>query len=241
MKVIPVLDLMAGQVVRGIAGRRHEYRPIVSRLCDSSDPLAIARAFRDHLGVAELYLADLDALAGNPPCWNVYAGLRSEGFQLWVDAGIRHAEDAVALVSARVDRVVVGLETVAGPAALEAICQTHGHRIVFSLDLKEGQPLAVANAWEEIEPFAIASQAIGLGVTSILVLDLRRVGTGTGTGTEDLCRRVSASFPLVQLAAGGGIRGVADLRRLQDSGVHAALVASALHDGVIKPGDWPST
>jgi phosphoribosylformimino-5-aminoimidazole carboxamide ribotide isomerase len=164
--------------------------------------------------------------------------LQSDGFRLWVDAGICLADDAGPLAGIGIERLVVGLETVAGPAALAAICQAHGKRIIFSLDLKGGQPLAVANAWQTSDPFEIAGQAVALGVTSILVLDLQRVGTATGTGTEDLCRRVSAAHPHVELTAGGGVRGLADLQRLQDSGVHAVLIASALHDGIIKPGDW---
>src|SRR5262245_16458600 len=111
MKIIPVLDVLGGQVVRGIAGRRHEYRPIVSRLCASSAPLAIARAFRDHFGLEELYLADLDALAGNPPRLDLYAALRADGFRLWVDAGIRQPGDAELLADAGVERLVAGLET----------------------------------------------------------------------------------------------------------------------------------
>lgn len=237
MQIIPVLDVLEGQVVRGIAGRRQDYRPIVSRLCRSSEPLAVARAFRDHFGLAELYLADLDALAGRPPRLDLYAALRSDGFRLWVDAGIRQAVDAEPLAAAGVERLVVGLESVAGPTALAAVCQAHGQRIVFSLDLKDGVPLVVANDWETTDPFEIARQAVAAGVMCLLVLDLRRVGTGAGTGTEDLCRRVAESFPQVALAAGGGIRGVADLRHLQDCGVHVALVASALHDGILLPGD----
>ena len=46
LRIIPVLDLQAGQVVRGIAGERQNYLPIVSRLTTSSRPLGIAQAFR---------------------------------------------------------------------------------------------------------------------------------------------------------------------------------------------------
>jgi len=45
MRIIPVIDLMHGQVVRGIAGQRHTYQPIQSRLVASADPMAVARAF----------------------------------------------------------------------------------------------------------------------------------------------------------------------------------------------------
>jgi phosphoribosylformimino-5-aminoimidazole carboxamide ribotide isomerase len=44
---------------------------------------------------------------------------------------------------------------------------------------------------------------------------------------------LAAAHPEVEVSAGGGVRGVADLRRLRDCGVRAALVASALHDGAV--------
>ena len=67
MRVLPVLDVLKGHVVRGVAGRRQEYRPIQSRLASSSQPLAIAGGFRRHFGLTEFYLADLDAILGGPP------------------------------------------------------------------------------------------------------------------------------------------------------------------------------
>jgi phosphoribosylformimino-5-aminoimidazole carboxamide ribotide isomerase len=55
----------------------------------------------------------------------------------------------------------------------------------------------------------------------------------TGTGTDELCGRLAATYSEVEVWAGGGVRGLADLRRLQDCGVRAVLVASALHDGTL--------
>src|SRR5262245_32896730 len=123
MRVIPVLDLKDGQVVRGIAGRRHEYRPVVSRLTPSSQPADVARAFRDHLGLTELYLADLDAIAGAPPALPAYAAVRALGLRLWVDAGVRDLADAEPLAAAGIEGIVAGLETLRGPAALEGLCR----------------------------------------------------------------------------------------------------------------------
>ncbi|HKB34931.1 MAG TPA: HisA/HisF-related TIM barrel protein, partial [Gemmataceae bacterium] len=57
------------------------------------------------------------------------------------------------------------------------------------------------------------------------------VGAGSGTGTEELCRWLAEAYPGVEVAAGGGVHGPDDLRRLRTCGVRAVLVASALHDG----------
>ena len=44
MLLIPVIDLLDGQVVRGVRGERARYRPIESALCRGSEPLAVSRA-----------------------------------------------------------------------------------------------------------------------------------------------------------------------------------------------------
>src|SRR5712691_3128794 len=100
MRIIPVLDLKAGKVVRGIGGRREDYRPIASRLTPSCHPVDVAVAFRTHFGLAQLYLADLDAIAGALPDLATYGSLQSNGFRLWVDAGIHEAEMAGRLAEA---------------------------------------------------------------------------------------------------------------------------------------------
>jgi phosphoribosylformimino-5-aminoimidazole carboxamide ribotide isomerase len=237
MRLLPVLDLQGGVVVRGVGGRRPDYRPVVSRLTTSTRPLDVAEAFRTHFGLEELYVADLDAIGGAPPAVAVYRELREGGFRLWVDAGLRVAADAVPLAAAGVEGFVAGLETVAGPAGLAALTRDFGDRVVFSLDLKDGQPLGDVSAWDRDDGLSIAAQALALGVRRLLVLDLARVGGGGGTGTEDLCRTLVARHRGVEVFAGGGVRDSADLRRLRDWGLAGVLVASALHDGRLRPGE----
>jgi phosphoribosylformimino-5-aminoimidazole carboxamide ribotide isomerase len=237
MRILPVLDVMGGVVVRGIGGRREEYRPIVSRLTSSCVPIDVARAFRDHLGCAELYLADLDAIRGAAPAWDIYEGLRRAGFALWVDAGVRDAKGARALAAVGAEGVVIGLETIRGPTELARACADLGSRVIFSLDLKGGEPLGGRSAWQRPDAKRIAAQAIALGARRLLVLDLLRVGEGRGLGTEALCAALVAEHPDVEVAAGGGVRGPTDLRRMRECGIGAALVASALHDGTLRRED----
>ena len=62
-EILPDLDLMGGVVVRGVAGRRDSYQPISSRLVDSAEPIQVARAFQEQLGLDRLYVADHGATA----------------------------------------------------------------------------------------------------------------------------------------------------------------------------------
>jgi phosphoribosylformimino-5-aminoimidazole carboxamide ribotide isomerase len=237
MRILPVLDVMGGVVVRGVGGRRHEYQPVVSRLTPSKAPTDVARALRDHLGLSEMYLADLDAIGGAEPAWKLYEELHRAGFSLWLDAGLRDAPGARALAAAGVEGVVIGLETIRGPADLAAACADLGDRVVFSLDLKGGEPLGNLAAWQRPDARGIAAQAVALGVRRLLVLDLLRVGEGGGLGTEALCAALATDHLGVEVAAGGGVRDLDDLLRLRDCGLSAALVASALHDGTLSRRD----
>ena len=242
--ILPVLDLMQGQIVRGIAGQRHAYRPIKSTLVQSADPLAVAQAFRTHFGFTEFYLADLDAIQHGQPALGVYQALQTAGFRLWIDAGLRTSQDAtlISLLEADAASIIVGSESVAGPDELQRIVERAGvERVVFSLDLKAGQPLGRADLWPLVDAWSIAEHAISaLGIRRLIVLDLACVGVGAGIGTETLCLRLKQTFPDVQLTAGGGVRNSDDVSRLVVLGIDRVLVASALHDGRLTPSDLAS-
>jgi len=239
MRVIPVVDLMRGQVVRGVAGRREEYRPIESVLCDDPSPAAVGDAFR-RLGFSEAYIADLDAIGGAEPDWRAYEALIECGLRLLVDAGAGTRQRAEAL--ARFDdtgrqlaAVVVGLESIADHAELAvAIEAVTPDRLIFSLDLRAGVPITRVLHWRQLPAEAIAAKVIELGVRRMIVLDLARVGVNEGIGTAGVCRRLREAHPDLQIISGGGVRSADDLQLLAQAGCDAALVASALHDGRLR-------
>ncbi len=231
MRIIPVIDLKGGQVVHAVGGRRDEYHPIRSQLVDSSCPEIVARTFRDRLGLDELYVADLDAIAGGEPALATLSALVGMDMRLMVDAGVRSAAAAAAVQSAGVRGVILGLESVGGPDLVREIVARMGPESVwFSLDLKHGRPLGDARGWREPTAEGIAAEVIAIGVRRLIVLDLARVGERDGTGTDDFARWLLGFEPDLQLVVGGGIRDDADLARLEAIGVSGALVATALHE-----------
>lgn len=232
MQLIPVLDVMGGVVVRGVAGRRSEYRPIVSSLCRSAEPAAVVRAFQDQFNLYDFYLADLDAIAGAPPARTIYRQLHDQGARLWVDAGIRSLAGALDLASTDIAQVILALETVPGPDEVRDICTHLGpERLIFSLDLQSGRPLTDSHTWGAASAQTIAQTVIQSGIRKLLLLDLCSVGVGQGPGTDALTLVLRQRHPEVSLITGGGIRGSGDLFHQARLGVSAVLVASALHDG----------
>jgi len=67
----------------------------------------------------------------------------------------------------------------------------------------------------------------------IVVLDLVRVGTERGVNLRTVMEILERTS--VEVITGGGIRRIKDLEELREIGVSAALVATALHKGKMKP------
>jgi HisA/HisF family protein len=237
MRVIGVLDLLAGRAVHARAGQRASYGPvqmIAGSRIDPGDALALARAYTDRLGLAELYVADLDAILGGTP-QQALAGALTALAPVWLDAGISSVDQAHVAIALGAAHVIVGLETLSSFEALAEICAAvGGDRVAFSLDLRDGQPVSFP-AGPLAAPLT-AARAAHAGAGTVIVIDLTRVGTGSGPDF-DVIERTRDAVPHLTLLAGGGVRGLDDLARLADSGCDGALVATALHDGRIGTGD----
>src|SRR5438093_937327 len=91
VRLIGVIDLLGARAVHARAGRRDRYQPVeaVARFSiPAGDPLSLARAYTDHLGITELYIADLDAILGRGPQDGVIASLAALGAPIWLDSGV---------------------------------------------------------------------------------------------------------------------------------------------------------
>lgn len=243
MRIIPAIDLMGGVVVHGVAGRRAEYRPLVSSLVADPQPATVARSLIDMLGLSEFYVADLDAIAGREPDGASYDSLLNAGARLWIDAGVadlgRNEELlAFAMRTPAITGIIVGLESLSDASLLDSLIKYVGpQNLIFSLDLIGGNPCAVAPQWKNSSPLEIAADVAATGVRRMIVLDVSAVGVGQGCPTLDLCRELHKRHPEFELISGGGIRGISDIDELDCVGCDAALIASALHDGRIKLED----
>jgi len=227
MILIPVIDLLKGQVVRGVRGDRQAYRPIESALCASSDPVTVARVLVDHCAARQLYVADLDALMGGQPQHEVLRDLlvALDGIELWLDAGFADADAAAALgaqLAPHSPRIVpvFGSESLRSRAALEDCRARFGMAgAVLSLDRRDGQRLDPAGCWD----------AMSLWPQRVIVMTLERVGSGAGPDLETMAE-LHRMAPSTTLVGAGGVRSADDLARGRAAGAGAWLVASALHD-----------
>ena len=244
MRIIPVIDLRDGRAVRGRSGDRESYRPVDSRLpggpaTDLSEPAALLLAYREALRPDTVYVADLDRIAGrgdNDSILQELVAAAPEVRFLW-DGGF---SDAAALARApRSGRVVpvIGTETLRSIEELRPLSRARaGSRPVLSLDLRAEGVVSRSALVAPIGEERLLVQAGRCGFRTVIVLFLDRVGTSLGLPLDRL-GRLRAAAPDIELLAGGGIASIDDLRCLRAAGFGGALLATALHDGSIAPGD----
>jgi phosphoribosylformimino-5-aminoimidazole carboxamide ribotide isomerase len=236
MRVIPVIDLKRGAAVHAVRGERERYRPLRSTIDDGSDPVRLTRAVRDRFGLDELYVADLDAIAGGPANAEVVAALAGEA-RVMIDAGAVTGAAIARLLELGVARVVIGTETLPGPGALRRLrAELPDAPLTVSLDLRSGCVLSPDPELAGTVAAGALARLTDAGTREAIVLDLARVGSGEGPDVT-LLAELHARFPEVELVAGGGVRDSADLRALADAGAAGALVATALHGGAIGVGE----
>jgi phosphoribosylformimino-5-aminoimidazole carboxamide ribotide isomerase len=243
MRIVPVIDVKGGVVVHGVAGDRANYGPIRSVLANDPRPATVARAFAETGAFQDVYVADLDAIDGAPPDWESLRQIARSGLRIWLDAGVdsvarlrevTHFDECAAALAA----IILGSESLRDLETLrEASVALGPSRCIFSLDLRDTQPLTSCDSWRGLPSAEIAAAAFDRGVRRMILLDLATVGTSRGPQSLELARRLGAEHPDLELIGGGGVRGLDDLRSLAAAGFSAALVATALHTGAILPSD----
>jgi phosphoribosylformimino-5-aminoimidazole carboxamide ribotide isomerase len=218
--LIPVIDLKAGQVVHARAGQRALYRPIQTRLTQSSAPHDILEALLALGQFAHVYVADLDAITGVGNHDDLLAELAQHfAIEFWVDRGIA-SSDRLSLPLRRVVPVIgsESIDTLDDVARIRSAVGPEAY--VLSLDYR-GDAL--------VGPVGIDAMP-QLWPRRVIAMTLARVGSGAGPDFDRL-RRISAIAPDRRVYAAGGVRNLNDLVALQNEGVAGALVATALHDG----------
>jgi HisA/HisF family protein len=226
LRIIPVIDLMHGQVVRAQMGDRATYRPLESPLSPTSDPVAVVRGLLAVYPFPTLYVADLDAIQSQGDNVRTLRRIRGEfpTLQMWVDNGAADAAAIEAVIGADLGAAVIGSESQRDGAL---IAQHGGSRaIVLSLDFR-------GDAFQG--PEEILAEP-GLWPQRVIVMTLARVGSGVGPDLERFAAIRSIAGGR-EIYAAGGVRDAADLSALKAAGASGALIATALHERRIVGSD----
>ncbi|QPV64923.1 1-(5-phosphoribosyl)-5-[(5-phosphoribosylamino)methylideneamino]imidazole-4-carboxamide isomerase [Halosimplex litoreum] len=223
-EVVPAVDVQDGQVVQLVGGERGTGK-------EYGDPVEAAEGWVEQ-GARTLHLVDLDG---------AFEGERAnaEAIEAVVDAvdvetqlggGIRTVDDAVSLLDAGIDRVILGTAAVENPDIVAEIGEEHPESVLVSLDAKDGE--VVVSGWTEgtgLDPAEAAARYEELGAGGILFTDVDVEGQLEGVRTDPVERVVDAVD--VPVVASGGVATLDDVRALEGAGAAAVVVGSALYEG----------
>ena len=222
MQVIPVIDLLNGEVVHAKKGLRQTYKGMQSPLCSSSDPLTVVAAIMAMHPFKQLYIADLNAIQKLPnKTSSNYASITQISLaypelELWLDAGFKQSEDLLEWQTLNV-RIILASENFHDMEDYLVLSQQH--EFILSLDFfSDGfhGPLALINQAEDWPK-------------QVIIMSLPDVGSNQGFNKSRL-EQITQSNKGIHFYAAGGVRHELDLLSLKALGVHGALLASALHN-----------
>lgn len=226
MQLIPVADLMDGQVVRAVRGDRANYRPLTSNLVQGSTPEVIVGALLQLYPFRTFYLADLDAILGRGHHKATIETLRRQfpTVEFWVDAGFQTQAEVEAWLGLGLATPVIGSETLRSAS------------LFADLDLVDSAVLSLDYRGESFTGPAELEAAVERWPNRVIAMTLGRVGSQSGPDTDRLSA-LKTRAPTRRLYAAGGVRGASDLATLTELGAAGVLLASALHDGALGSAD----
>ncbi|MCH7637210.1 MAG: 1-(5-phosphoribosyl)-5-[(5-phosphoribosylamino)methylideneamino]imidazole-4-carboxamide isomerase [Proteobacteria bacterium] len=234
MQVIPAIDLQAGKCVRLFQGDFDQCTEY------SDDPAAVARKFQG-MGFACLHIVDLDgARSGRQENREIVAAIaRESNLTIQLGGGVRDEKTISSWLDAGVTRIIIGSAAVTCPESVRDWCRKCGaDRIVLALDVRiddDKTPRLTTHGWTrttDITLWQCVDDFQTVGLRHVLCTDVSRDGAMSGPNA-DLYAEFVDRYPTIQLQASGGVRHIADLKRLRSIGADGAITGRALFEGQI--------
>jgi len=216
MVIIPAIDLLQGACVRLHQG---DYDTAVRY---PRNPVEQAEYFAD-LGVKRIHIVDLDAAKGqgNNRSW-IRRIRQAVPCILEVGGGIRTQGDVEELLSAGVQRLVLGTVLVRNPEAVKRWVDQYGKLFLAGIDAREG--IVRVSGWQEgsglsdTDASLLAQKA---GMIGIIYTNIERDGTLQGPDRERALRIAAISHLPVILS--GGVSSVDDIHRAAEDSIDLSL------------------
>jgi len=153
-----------------------------------------------------------------------------------IDAGITTPEGARELFRNGASTVIIATETLRSFQQLSEIVNQFGsEKIITSIDLYEGRIMAKSEEIKKLNPIEVALKIKNLGISESIVLELTRVGSSQGVSLKYI-EKIHDKTGL-RIITGGGVKSAQDLIELKKLNISGLLIATAFHNGSIKPED----
>jgi len=231
MYIIPAIDLRQGKCVRLIQGQYHR------QITYDIDPVRQAMQFLS-AGAKWLHIVDLDGAkigkSVNTRTISEISALRE--FKIEVGGGIRDEASIKGLLDMDVERVIIGTKAVSDFEWFSEMAQKFEDKIALGLDAR-GSKVAT-HAWtkessQQLLDFAV--EAAKLPLAAIIYTDITKDGMMTGPNLKRTKTLINAvQIPVI---ASGGIKEIADIKKLAELGAAAAIIGRSLYEGTLNLAD----
>jgi len=233
-RVIPCLDVHAGNVTRGVQFGKAE----AGELRNVGDPVELALRYNEQ-GADEMVFFDITASAHQRATMvSVIERAADQCFMpLTVGGGLRNVEDMHTMLKAGADKISINSSALATPELIRAGAEKFGSQcIVVSIDAKKVAP----GRWEVfshggrkptgLDAVEWAQRAVALGAGEIVLNSIDADGTRSGFDIP-ITRRISENVgvPVVASGGAGALEHMAEV--LLEGKADAVLAASIFHFG----------
>jgi phosphoribosylformimino-5-aminoimidazole carboxamide ribotide isomerase len=226
MFIIPAIDLKDGQCVRLLQGRKDAVTVY------SANPAETAKKWQS-MGAKVLHVVDLDgAFTGDQKNYSRILEIRKAvDMIIEVGGGIRDITTVDKLISAGIDRVIIGTSAIEDSGFVSEACKKFPGKVLIGIDAKDGK--VAVKGWEEVssvEAKELAKRVEMIGVSGIIYTDISRDGMLTGPNLPALEEMVNTvNIPVI---ASGGIANLDDIRNiLKIKNVWGAITGKAIYSG----------
>lgn len=225
IRVIPVLLIQNGGLVKSIQFKKHQY---------VGDPINAVKIFNEK-EVDEIVILDISATQDKrAPNIQQIAEITGEAFMpLAYGGGITRLEEIVEILYQGAEKVVLNTSALDDPQLITRAAQRFGNQsIVVSIDVQKnwlGQYKVYRNNGTKnagINPVELAKQVAELGAGEIMLTSIDRDGTFGGYDLE-LLKQITEAVDIPVIACGGAAE-VRDFQQAVSIGGASAVAAGSM-------------
>jgi phosphoribosylformimino-5-aminoimidazole carboxamide ribotide isomerase len=231
MKIYPAIDILGGKAVRLKQGRKSDATVY-------GNPLDMAEKWVGR-GAEWLHVVDLDgAFQGKPKNLPVLREMAAAvpAAKIQVGGGIRSMTVVETLLSAGIQRVVLGTAAVQDQEFVKAALTEQPHSVAIGIDAREGN--VQISGWTEDSHLAaidLARRLEDLGARLVIYTDISKDGVLEGPNIE-ATREMLENTELAVIAS-GGVSSIADVRHLTELDhwrLDGVIIGKALYEGRVE-------
>jgi phosphoribosylformimino-5-aminoimidazole carboxamide ribotide isomerase len=233
IQIIPSIAIRKGKVVKMRKGD-----PSSEKAYDEN-PLDLSKRFQDH-GIEVVHLVDLDgAETGSPKNLHVLEAIAGHtDLKIDFTGGIGTDGDISKAYEYGADYITASSIAVSNPGLFASWIVSYGReKITLGADVTDIVSKKIAfRGWQKKSELTLFDQLeyfFDRGLKYVKSTDVSRDGVLEGPAFT-FYQEIIDKFPDLKVLASGGVRGVDDIRQLNDMGVFAVIFGKAYYEGVLK-------